>query len=471
MNYLFYDYETTGTSKQFDQILQFAAIRTDANFNPISEPINLFCKLRKDIIPSPRAIKVTGIDINILNESALTEFDFAKRVEKELIGNGNQCIIGYNSKSFDDKFSQFLFYRNFIDPYRWAWDQYNSKLDLYDLILMAYSFDRLKNINYSDGQSEDSLKLEDLSRLNHLTHENAHDALSDVRATIELMKLVKVGNPKLLDYALDLKVKSNVSKILNSYKRFYHISSYYGYENKFINLQYLIGLHPSNQNTYISWNLNCDPELLLDLSAEEIRIEMFAKKSARKIHVGFTEIKTNQNPTIIGYTDKNRHPNVDFDLANQNLEKLQGVLPKIKAISYAVFNYEFPHVDADADLYAGHFFDEKKDDEKLINAVYLNPLTVNADSFKAIRFTKLLKRLLGRNFYDKLSETDKANFDLFCQKKFNSTTDDKWRTFQQYQDEFKAVMQEENLTPKQINALKILDDYVQKLIHSEKAID
>ena len=35
--YVFYDLETTGINPAFDQILQFAAVRTDLDFNEIME--------------------------------------------------------------------------------------------------------------------------------------------------------------------------------------------------------------------------------------------------------------------------------------------------------------------------------------------------------------------------------------------------------------------------------------------------
>ena len=58
MPYVFYDTETTGTETPFDQILQFAAIRTDDALNEL-ERFNIRCRLLPHIIPSPKALLIT----------------------------------------------------------------------------------------------------------------------------------------------------------------------------------------------------------------------------------------------------------------------------------------------------------------------------------------------------------------------------------------------------------------------------
>lgn len=54
MNFVFYDTETTGTDIMFDQILQFAAILTDANLN---EPrrFETCSRLLHHVVPTPGA--------------------------------------------------------------------------------------------------------------------------------------------------------------------------------------------------------------------------------------------------------------------------------------------------------------------------------------------------------------------------------------------------------------------------------
>jgi len=59
---LFYDLETTGLNKAFDQILHFAAIRTDIHLNELKR-YELKIKLNPDVIPSPGALITHQIGI------------------------------------------------------------------------------------------------------------------------------------------------------------------------------------------------------------------------------------------------------------------------------------------------------------------------------------------------------------------------------------------------------------------------
>ena len=65
MGFVIYDLETTGLKKRFDQILQFAAVRTDENLE-VLEQVQFEGRLRPHILPSPGALHVTGADLTAL---------------------------------------------------------------------------------------------------------------------------------------------------------------------------------------------------------------------------------------------------------------------------------------------------------------------------------------------------------------------------------------------------------------------
>ena len=52
--FLFHDYETFGTHPALDRPAQFAAIRTDNDFNIIGEPEVFYCKPADDYLPQPQ---------------------------------------------------------------------------------------------------------------------------------------------------------------------------------------------------------------------------------------------------------------------------------------------------------------------------------------------------------------------------------------------------------------------------------
>ena len=65
MNYIFYDFETTGRNSNWDQILQVGAIFTDPNFKEIDK-IEARTALKPGQIPYPKAILVNKSSINNL---------------------------------------------------------------------------------------------------------------------------------------------------------------------------------------------------------------------------------------------------------------------------------------------------------------------------------------------------------------------------------------------------------------------
>ena len=460
MYYLFYDYETTGIDKRFDQIVQFAAIKTDSDFNEL-ERHNILCQMRNDIIPSPYAFGTTMIDIENLQENGLSEFEFSKKVNKILSGEGNQCITGYNSKEFDDKFSQFLFYRNLADPYFWAWGKGNKKLDVFDIMKMGYAFGRLGDMKFSEGSGEDSLRLEVLSKLNGLTHLKAHDALSDVVATIELLKLIKINNPNLIKYSEKLQDKSFARKLLSESPTFYNISSFYGYEKNFIGVHHIIGQHPTISNSIISWDLEINPENILNKSASEIKEQMFAKKEDRLFDVGFSEIKLNQSPQVLKYSEKNDANKERAELCQKNLVLVLRHKLLLNQISDEIFVFEVPFLDSDADLFAGNFFAEKKKDELNLSLSANNPTLFKNNDFKSERFSEQLFRLKGRNFFEDLSEIEKVKYLEFVKTRVNYDETDKWRTIKMFNQEYKEIMDEDSSSEKKI-ILEKLNSYVQK---------
>ena len=107
--------------------------------------------------------------------------------------------VGYNSIRFDDEVTRFLFWRNLIDPYAREWQNGCGRWDLMDVVRCTWALrpEGIEWPTYAEGpmQGRPSFKLEHLTAANGLAHEAAHDALSDVRATLALARLVKRQQP------------------------------------------------------------------------------------------------------------------------------------------------------------------------------------------------------------------------------------------------------------------------------------
>ena len=116
-----------------------------------------------------------------------------------------------------------------------------------------------------------SFRLEQLTQANGLAHEAAHDALSDVRATLALARLIKQRQPRLWDFCLKLRKKDAVMAQIGAGRPFVHLSGMYPVERGCLALVWPLAAHPTNKNEVIVWDLAQDPRELAALDAETVR--------------------------------------------------------------------------------------------------------------------------------------------------------------------------------------------------------
>lgn len=183
-SYLFYDLETTGLSKAFDQVLRFAAIRTDELYREIDRTI-IHIKLHPDIVISPEAMIVNRISISDATQGTC-EYEAMGRIHR-LLNEPGTTSIGYNSLGFDDEVLRFSFHRNLLPPYTHQWDKGCHRMDLLP-ITTAFRLYKPDVIDWPAEENKATLKLEDLSAANQLTEGPAHDAIIDVEAVLELTR-------------------------------------------------------------------------------------------------------------------------------------------------------------------------------------------------------------------------------------------------------------------------------------------
>ncbi|MDO4747299.1 MAG: exodeoxyribonuclease I [Candidatus Saccharibacteria bacterium] len=212
--FFFYDLETSGLKPREDRIMQFAGQRTDLELNPVGEPVNILVKMTDDTLPSPSAIAVTKITPQQTLMDGINEAEFCKYVTEEIF-TPETCAVGYNTVRFDDEFMRAIFWRNFYDPYEFEWKDGRSRWDILDVVRLTRAL-RPEGIEWpfrEDGVPTNRLEL--ITKLNGVSHEHAHDALSDVYATIAVAKLIRDKQPKLFEYLYKMRDKREVQKMVN----------------------------------------------------------------------------------------------------------------------------------------------------------------------------------------------------------------------------------------------------------------
>lgn len=525
LTFLVKDYETFSTDTQKGKVSQFAAIRTDENFNIVKnsktqkeETYNIFCELPEfnDSLPSPMACLITKMtpqtieeyakDKNKLNnlsgeeKGVYNEYWFMNKISYELTKNANTCVLGYNNFSFDDEVTRNLLYRNFRDPYEREWKNNNSRFDLYPLVMATsvlkpdlLNFPPKKDpdtneilINPRNNQPYPSLRLEELSEANGIKHENAHDALNDVHATIGVAKIIKDKDPEFFNKMFKLRNKKEVISWLNERenKPFLYMSSYFGKENDFLGVMLKIADHPENKNAIIAYNIRKNPELLIKENAEKIKEILYSKKEKLEEdnieRIGLQVIKINQAPMLADLIEvKTRAQELGL-CGNELRENRKLVLDNINEIKQKVLKIfeEDPEQaeknklinDTDKMIYIGGFFSNEDKNEfidinKEIKAKNLSnyklPIRNNRDS----RIEEMFFRLKGRNFKESLGIIELENWKEHCiselRKEVNKDSD---YNFVKYYEEINELKKEKKYQNEEsMKILNNLESYGKKL--------
>ena len=273
--FYWHDYETWGASPAVDRPSQFAGVRTDEDLNLLGEPLVIYCQPPVDVLPHPEACIVTGITPQVAIKEGLPEYEFIQKIHAEFSVPAT-CGVGYNSVRFDDEVTRYTLYRNFYDPYEREWRNGNSRWDIIDMVRLVYAL-RPEGIEWPVVDGRPSFRLELLTEANGISHASAHDAFSDVEATIALARLIKLKKPQLYDYVYSHRGKREVTRLIDvaNKKPLLHISSMFSSEHGCAALVVPLAEHPSNKNAVISFDLSCDPTPLETLSAEEIAERVF----------------------------------------------------------------------------------------------------------------------------------------------------------------------------------------------------
>lgn len=227
-SFFWYDYETSGRDFVRDRVMQFGGLRTDADLNPLGEPLTLYCKLSLDILPEPGACLIHGLSPQRVERDGVDEPQFAERVLEEFARPGT-CVCGYNNIGFDDHFTRHLLFRNFHSPYEHEWRNDNSRWDLID-VMRLWRATRPEGLQWpTDAEARPSFRLGALAEANGIALD-AHDAPSDVMATAELARRLRAAQPKLFAYALRLRRRREAAATLLPLigEPILHVAKYYG---------------------------------------------------------------------------------------------------------------------------------------------------------------------------------------------------------------------------------------------------
>ncbi len=462
--YLFYDLETTGLNKAFDQVLQFAAIRTDMQFNEI-ERHSFYVRLNPDVTPSPFASITHHISI-AQAQMGLCEYEAMRKIHA-LFNEPGTISLGYNTLRFDDEFLRFSFYRNLLPPYTHQFANACGRMDLYPITLLYYLY-KPDSLVWPVINDKISLKLEHLSTHNALATGRAHDAMVDVLATLALAKKLS-QDERMWTYVKSFFSKEghvgHITKCSHSFnannKSFQEgiaICGKLGFQAQFHAPVLFLGYHTIYKNQLL-W-LRLDSENLSETTENTLHEHPFV------IHqkLGEPGFILPMNKRFMAHLSDERKDKVLFN--KQWLQSHPDILEAI-ALHHSTYTYpEQPLADKDAALYLKAF--PTPADLKSANEFHRASLAEKSQVIDNMRNPHLKAqaiRIMGRNFPEALSKEHQFEFEKYLEdtRRLNAIIDFRGEpryTLHNAREDIAKLQADSLLTAEQIALLRELEQYI-----------
>ena len=416
-----HDYETFGVDPRRDRPAQFAGLRTDEHLNEIGEPLVLYCKPSRDMLPQPEACLLTGITPQVAEERGVIEPAFIARIHSELAKPGT-CGVGYNTLRFDDEVTRHTLYRNFYDPYAREWQDGNSRWDLIDLVRMAYAL-RPEGVQWPRRENgSPSFRLEDLAGANGIGHESAHDALSDVRATISLARLLRDQKTKLYNWLFQLRNKQKAMAQLDvsGHTPVLHTSRMYPPETGCTTLVMPLVKDPGNSNAVLVYDLRQNPQPFMNLDVDSLYERLFSRTADLPEGVDrlpVKSVKTNKCPALAPQSTLDdasaRRIAIDVNACRRHWQQLRTNEGFMQRIAQVYKKREFrPAVDVDTALYEGFLAEGDRQLLSRVRDAAPQELARNTFDFTDKRLPELLFRYRARNWPETLSPEEAQQWEL-----------------------------------------------------------
>ena len=421
--FFFYDLETSGLNAREDRVMQFAGQRTDMNLQPIGEPVNVLVALNDDTIPSPEALLVTGITPQKTLDEGYSEADFAKLLVEEWF-TPDTIVVGFNNVRFDDEFIRHLLWRNFHDPYEWSWKEGRSRWDMLDVVRMTRAL-RPEGINWPvDDKGEPTNRLELITKLNGIEHGNAHDALSDVTALIDVARLIRDKQPQLFDYLLKVRDKKELQAFINLDNKQPFVYTSGRYDKQHAKTTVAFPLTSAPHGNVLVYDLRYDPTAVIGLTQDELKKRLFASWQERQedgfVPVPVKQLQYNRCPAVAPLGVLSQADGWQkIDLSQEIVEKHLQILlahPEFAENIRSVFESREPlkrSTDPEAQLYDGFVADGDKIRIEAVRNADAAKLADFQPEFVDERLPGLLVHYKARNFPRSLTETERTEWEVW----------------------------------------------------------
>ena len=267
MPYVFYDTETTGIETAFDQILQFAAIKTDDEFVELDR-FDIRCRLLPHVVPSPGALRVTKVTPAMLTDPSLpSHFEAISQIRAKLLDWSPATFIGYNSIAFDEDLLRQAFFQN-LHPAYLTNTGGNSRADIMRVSHAVHTYSPNSISVPMNDNGKQTFRLDQLAPANGYSHDQAHEAMADVEATIHMARLARDRAPEIWQ-AMERSVTKNAVKQHVTGERMLSLTEYH-FGRAYSWLVTYCGENPEYEGQLAVFDLYQDPDEFRHLSVERM---------------------------------------------------------------------------------------------------------------------------------------------------------------------------------------------------------
>lgn len=410
--YLFYDLETTGLQASFDQILQFAAIRTDLELNEL-ERTEIRVALNPDVIPSPYAVITHRIGMKQMRQGD-NELEALQSIHK-IMNTPGTISLGYNTLGFDDEFLRFSFFRNLLTPYTHQYANHCKRMDILPMTTMYYLY-HPEVLQWPSQDGKVSLKLENINQCNQLAEGSSHDAMVDVEVTLALARRLQQNASmweyltgffdKNTDTSRSLSLPTHLTINAKSYNEAIITHNKLGYNNQFQAPVLHLGQHTHYKNQSL-W-LRLDTTDLTQTTEENFKEKAFVirKKTAESQFIlpmkqRFSQRLSEERRQVV---EKNKV------WLQQNPDIFESIVKYHKNFTYPEAN----NMDIDASLYTQGF--PSKEETALYQKFHTATLDNKnnlIDKITPPRRQQQALRIMARNYPNTLNDSQKEEFQQY----------------------------------------------------------
>ena len=289
MSFVFFETETTGLKRGFDQILHFAAIRTDADLNEIDR-LETRSRLLPHVLPHPSAILTNGLSIERLTDTSLSShYNMIQEIQRTLLAWSPAIFVGFNSIRFDEEMLRHALFQCLFPAFLTS-NHRNCRADALSLVMAADAVSPAQLVVPRDDGGRRTFRLGLLAAANGVPHRRAHDAMSDVLATVDLCRIVYQRSPELWQRFVRFSNKATVADFVESENGFV-LTEFFGGQ-AYHTAAVCIGRDPDQANGRLCLSLSADIELLAAMNDVELRSSLSEKPSPIR------RLRINAAPTL-----------------------------------------------------------------------------------------------------------------------------------------------------------------------------